>query len=850
MTNSIQSPPENQPYQYWAFLSFSHQDNRPKRADGSGDHVQWANWLHEQLETFRIPDGYRDRTTRTREPMPERFFPTFRDEAELPSSHDLGGQIRDALTRSRFLIVIASPRSARSRYVNEEVRHFRQLGRDDRILTLIVDGEPNVRLHPKDGWTTDDDCFCPALAHPLRPDGEVDTTRLLPAEPIAADMRVKGTEPPREMHATECAQPDRRILLDLMKLKLIAGLMGVGLDELVQRDKVRQLDAARQRAKALRRWLTVVVILSLLAICGGMIAWNQRKTAMQNERRAVALLKEASRSDFATAQEYLGNGELRWREGMAYLARALKYDPENTDAQMYLWTQIAWETSGPGRLPDHGFAIPVGTHLSALDPTGKTVLLHRSDNMFELRRVEDGQPVGKAFGQCKSGRSFAYSSDGEAVAVGGDDGTVLVIGTQTGQLLGNFQVSFKKQLTLSVAPSGQLLATAIDDDGFVLWDVLHSRRIDVPDLPSGISEMQFDATGQWLALRRFMASPFLVNLVPRPVVTTELQGIKASAIVFQPTTGRLFAFSYDGQAAIYSPGVAKPLCIESFGHQWDGPVQADPDGRIRIVGVTPNPALYDATPNPPDSLYRSGQEFTWVTSAQSGGNFYWDSGARWIAERRPDGYWKLWHRFENGSEPWCNTDPEDWSECALDRAGRFLVEVTRDGIMAVYDLRDRPVRTFQGWAGGPKEIDLANLDGQLVLRTDSGGEPRLFNPSSGQWVSYLLPWATIMPIGAPAWAPDGSFLEAPLPDGQFMRWPVPKPTRAPNDLTKLVAAVCGRSLPPGDSLKRESLAERLRTRAAWSGEKRWTNPLVTTDPEWRRLIQWWLLPPRNRPGMP
>ena len=47
--------------------------------------------------------------TRTGEPMPGRFFPAFRDEAELPASHDLGGQIRDALARSRFLI--AAPRS-------------------------------------------------------------------------------------------------------------------------------------------------------------------------------------------------------------------------------------------------------------------------------------------------------------------------------------------------------------------------------------------------------------------------------------------------------------------------------------------------------------------------------------------------------------------------------------------------------------------------------------------------------------------------------------------------------------------------------------------------------------------
>ena len=121
-------------YKYWAFLSYSQQDNLPVRGDGSGPfdklragYIPWANWLHEQLETFRIPDGYRDRPTRTGEPMPGRFFPAFRDEAELPF-HPSSFRLHP--------FAPASPRSARSRYVNEEVRHFRQLGRGDRTALL------------------------------------------------------------------------------------------------------------------------------------------------------------------------------------------------------------------------------------------------------------------------------------------------------------------------------------------------------------------------------------------------------------------------------------------------------------------------------------------------------------------------------------------------------------------------------------------------------------------------------------------------------------------------------------------------------------------------------------------
>jgi len=37
--------PSSEPdYKYWAFISYSHQDNLATRGDGSDDHIQWANW--------------------------------------------------------------------------------------------------------------------------------------------------------------------------------------------------------------------------------------------------------------------------------------------------------------------------------------------------------------------------------------------------------------------------------------------------------------------------------------------------------------------------------------------------------------------------------------------------------------------------------------------------------------------------------------------------------------------------------------------------------------------------------------------------------------------------------------
>ncbi|HAB18816.1 MAG TPA: toll/interleukin-1 receptor domain-containing protein [Verrucomicrobiota bacterium] len=330
MNEPIQSSDETQSYKYWAVISYSHQDNLATRSDGSGDHIQWANWLHEQLETFRVPDGFRDRRTPTGEPIPERFFPDFRDEAELPTSHDLGGQILDALRHSRFLIVIASPRSACSHYVNDEVRYFRQIGRGNLILTLIVDGEPNVRLCSKAG-----DCFCPALIHPLRDDGSVDEASLLPEEPIAADVRVKDVEPPREMRTSECSQSNRQGLLDFMKLKLVAGLMGVGLDALVERDKRR-----------------------------------------------------AGHGEFLLAQQFLGSGDKP--QAYAHLSKSIEHDPDNLEAVQLGLTEMVrhqrGDSSGRVWLPAWSIAEPLRQPVNSgeFETDGEQILTVSNDGNLHL----------------------------------------------------------------------------------------------------------------------------------------------------------------------------------------------------------------------------------------------------------------------------------------------------------------------------------------------------------------------------------------------------------------------------------------------------------------------------------
>ena len=138
--------------------------------------------------------------------VPKRLFPNFRDREELPTSHELGKVIDQALRDSSHLVIICSPRSAKSQWVNEEIKQFKRLGKSDNILCLIVDGEPNAADKP---GLEEEECFPEAAKYEIGEDGELSTMR---TEPIATDAR-------------EGKDGKRNALL-----KLVAGLLAVGFD--------------------------------------------------------------------------------------------------------------------------------------------------------------------------------------------------------------------------------------------------------------------------------------------------------------------------------------------------------------------------------------------------------------------------------------------------------------------------------------------------------------------------------------------------------------------------------------------------------------------------------------------
>ena len=252
------------PYKYKAFLSYSHRDKK------------WGDWLHKALESYRIPRRLVGTIGRDG-PLPAKLFPIFRDREELSSSPDLNDQIKAALVQSACLIVICSPNSANSHWVNEEILAFKRLGREDRVLALIVDGEPDAA--DKAGMDAKNECFPHGLKYKLSPEGDFRDVR---AEPIAADARREG---------------DGR---ENAKLKLIAGLLGIGYDVL----KRREAEARRARAQVWAAAITAVMALFFAVIAYFLIGqtWDASAAQFVAEAKGDLAQRDYARAEIASAE--------------------------------------------------------------------------------------------------------------------------------------------------------------------------------------------------------------------------------------------------------------------------------------------------------------------------------------------------------------------------------------------------------------------------------------------------------------------------------------------------------------------------------------------------------------------
>ncbi len=315
-------------YTYSAFISYRH---LPKD-------IAAAKVVQQALETYRIPVDIQRKIGR------KKLNRCFRDQDEMPLADDLGSSIRKALDESEWLIVICTPDLPQSSWCLREVDYFIENGKKDRIIPVLVDGEPKTSFPPQIIWKETEQ-------------GKEEV------EPLAADLR-----------------GDLKKQLKTEKLRIAARMLNLNYNDLRKRERERELRRGLIFVSAI---LAVVLCFAAYAIYKNRILTEERNASARN---ATQLLIE--KSVRSTAERELGSGltyALQAYEGSRIFGA--EYDEGISaalEAAMYpeLFSSI-------GSLKDNG----VLHRWATLSNDGKYIACRQSDKSLQIYSSVTGEKL-------------------------------------------------------------------------------------------------------------------------------------------------------------------------------------------------------------------------------------------------------------------------------------------------------------------------------------------------------------------------------------------------------------------------------------------------------------------------
>lgn len=262
---------------YKAFISYSRKDEK------------FTKKLHTTLEEYQIPKELYEKYPS----VPEKLSPIFRDIEQLIAGDKLASEIFKKLQNSENLIVVCSPHSAKSEWVNKEIIDFKMMYGEDRIFPIIIEGTPNSN--------DENECFPEALKYEIDENGKITKRKTH----ILASNIIKNADGK-----------------EFAKVKLIAGILGIENDDLWNFEEKRL-------SKKRRFWGSVWGVIFLMMVGLTVFSWIQREEAIEQKMIADNKTKEANEAEkqakkseeVATAQTKIATSEKHEAEKQLIIAK-------------------------------------------------------------------------------------------------------------------------------------------------------------------------------------------------------------------------------------------------------------------------------------------------------------------------------------------------------------------------------------------------------------------------------------------------------------------------------------------------------------------------------------------------
>ena len=437
---------------YAAFLSYS------RAVDG-----ELAPRLQQALQRFAKP-WYRRRALRV-----------FRDDANLSANPGLWSSIQAALDASEYFILLASPESAASPWVGQEVEYWLGRRSPGTLLIAVTDGEI--------GWDR------------ARGDFDRATTCVpaalygrLPEEPRWIDLRgARGLAS----------------LPPAMVADLAAPLHHRDKDELIGEDlrlHRRAMRLARAGVTVLAITTVAAVVAAVVAVVQARVATERRNEAQEQQRIATARALTASAANATRT-----NPALALRLGLAavavdpgpearaglvdallttrYVGEVGRLDEATHVAHAATAARLvtasgtmlrAFDTTDPGAATELGSADDDVFSL-ALSPDGATLAVGAQRGTLALYRLDaDGRPDLRwrsAAGLAGEARALAFSPDGRTLLADHDgEPTLWDVTDPAAPIMRGALAGVPDAVTAAFAPAGDVVAIGRPDGTVSLWD--------------------------------------------------------------------------------------------------------------------------------------------------------------------------------------------------------------------------------------------------------------------------------------------------------------------------------------------------------------------------------------------